>query len=785
MEIITLLKANIRKKKSTFISIMLLMVIIVAAMTSILSVQNNYDQALEDAFIYENAGDVTAFVNSARLTEELCSAVENSKLVQEVTYFPAICTNGTSLGDKWDGNEYWLMEMRSGIRLYNEELNGFEEEIPALEKGEIYLPLGLKSKLECNIGDTIRMELICGYFGEFTIKGFVQEPCQGAMNIGWKQVFISKEDYEALYDLCHPLETDEVQFSFTMVQIKQAQDVDLSPTRFQRELNLETGIIDISIGALNKDQSLRYSTVLPDVVMNIVLAFVICLFAIILIVMSHSISTEIEIDYVTFGILKAQGFSKEKIRLIIMLQYLLAQTAGIVAGLMVAVPIERTISNICMGITGVLPKMGLSFGKSLLCMGGFLFVSALLILLKTRKVAKISPVRAISGGREEIYFDSRLNMPISKKALSASLSFRQFISAKKRYLGAVFIVAILVFCMVTVNLTGNIISSREALSSMGLAIPDLEVYYLEKSQDTECWTEIEKIIESHTKIKEKNTQVSSYASVNGENLLCDRYEYPEYINGISKGREPLYDNEILITEMVAELLEVEIGDEVTVSFQENQETFLISGFYQSGSDSGMAFAMNFEGAKKVGIDTSWAYHYYVLEDTSELKQIEEEIYEKYGSFLGVWIYDEEENSVWKEYEEIVDVLKIIIYTFSILFAFVVVRLVCTKTFVQERRDIGIYKAIGFTTRKLRLGFGIRFFIIAILGSVLGAILSVLFSAKVLGAVLSLIGLSRVTLEYSFLAVFIPTVAIALSFFLFAYLASSKIRKVEIKELIIE
>lgn len=785
MEIVTLLKANIRKKKSTFISIMLLMVIIVAAMTSILSVQNNYDQALEDAFIYENAGDVTAFVNSARLTEELCSAVENSKLVQEVTYFPAICTNGTSLGDKWDGNAYWLMEMRSGIRLYNEELNGFEEEIPALEKGEIYLPLGLKSKLECNIGDTIRMELICGYFGEFTIKGFVQEPCQGAMNIGWKQVFISKEDYEALYDLCHPLETDEVQFSFTMVQIKQAQDVDLSPTRFQRELNLETGIIDISIGALNKDQSLRYSTLLPDVVMNIVLAFVICLFVIILIVMSHSISTEIEIDYVTFGILKAQGFSKEKIRLIIMLQYLFAQTAGIVAGLIAAVPIERTISNICMGITGVLPKMGLSFGKSLLCMGGFLFVSAIMILLKTQKVAKISPVRAISGGREEIYFDSRLNMPISKKALSASLSFRQFISAKKRYLGAVFIVAILVFCMVTVNLTGNILSSREALSSMGLAIPDLEVYYMEKSQDTECWNEIEKIIESHTKIKDKNVQISSYASVNGENLLCDRYEYPEYINGIAKGRAPLYDNEILITEMVAELLEVEIGDEVTVSFQENQETFLISGFYQSGSDSGMAFAMNFEGAKKVGIDTSWAYHYYVLEDTSELKQIEEEINEKYGSFLGVWVYDEEENSVWREYEEIVDVLKIIIYTFSILFAFVVVRMVCTKTFVQERRDIGIYKAIGFTTRKLRLGFGIRFFIIAVLGSILGAILSVLFSAKVLGAVFSLIGLSRVTLEYSFLAVFIPTVAIALSFFLFAYLVSSKIRKVEIKELIIE
>ena len=69
MEIITLLKANIRKKKSTFISIMLLMVIIVAAMTSILSVQNNYDQALEDAFIYENAGDVKPSRNASWLQE--------------------------------------------------------------------------------------------------------------------------------------------------------------------------------------------------------------------------------------------------------------------------------------------------------------------------------------------------------------------------------------------------------------------------------------------------------------------------------------------------------------------------------------------------------------------------------------------------------------------------------------------------------------------------------------------------------------------------------------------
>ena len=110
MEIITLLKANIRKKKSTFISIMLLMVIIVAAMTSILSVQDNYNKGLETAFETAGAGEISAYVKTSRLTKEIREAVEKSELVGDVTYIPAICTNGTSVGEVWDGNNYMMME---------------------------------------------------------------------------------------------------------------------------------------------------------------------------------------------------------------------------------------------------------------------------------------------------------------------------------------------------------------------------------------------------------------------------------------------------------------------------------------------------------------------------------------------------------------------------------------------------------------------------------------------------------------------------------------------------
>ena len=111
---------------------------------------------------------------------------------------------------------------------------------------------------------------------------------------------------------------------------------------------------------------------------------------------------------------------------------------------------------------------------SLLLTFGLLLLSVLLVLWKTAKVAKISPVRAISGGQADIYFDSRFNLPVSKRVLSASLSLRQLTSAGKRYIGTLFIVGILTFSMVTIHLIGNLMSSTKALEAMGMITPDAE-----------------------------------------------------------------------------------------------------------------------------------------------------------------------------------------------------------------------------------------------------------------------------------------------------------------------
>ncbi len=785
MEIFTLVKANIRKKKSSFISIIILMTIVVASIVTILGVKKDYQVGFERAIETADCGEIFAPVKKRKLTDEMKKKVEESSLVDRVVYYDAILCEGRTVGETKDPNAGFLLEMREGIKLYNQNLDGFVEEIPKLQQGEIYLPLGSKGKLSCEIGDTIKIDFIEGMEKKFEIKGFVQEPVQGAAMIGYKQLFISKEDYDAIFKECHGLQTEDISFDVTFLNIHQSPNSDLSPAKFQRELNLETNVIATSVGALTLEQSRNYSMLMPDIILNIVLVFAIFLFVIVLIVMGHSISTEIEIDYVALGVLKSQGFTKGKLRQLFLWQYGLAEGIGILLGCLLAMPLKKMVGTACQAMVGTLPASEVINATSVLLIFGIVLVSFILIHISTTKVVSISPVRAILGGREQIYFDHLLQLPIAKKALAVSLAFRQVTSGKKRYVGVVLIVAILTFFMISVSLLGDLLLVDDAYSMMGLVAYDIQVQA--KTEDmAKKWEQVDEQIEAYSKCTDVNSVTNGYMSLNGENLACEVYEYPETIPGLLEGRLPLYDNEILITEFVAESLNLKMGDEVTVSEYDKEASYIISGIHQTMSDVGMAFAMNKKGKERLrGEEITLYYRYYVLEDKTQLDAIEKMLQEEYGDELEITVYTEENNPITSMYSGIITLLQMIIDVFSLIFVAVAVRMVCTKVFLQERTDIGIYKAVGFTSNKLRMQFTMRFFFVALVGTILGILLSVLASTHAIGLVMRFAGVSQLVLAFTFESLAMPVLIISVSCMVFAFVASSKIKKVEVRELVVE
>ena len=778
MEILTLLKANIRHKKGSFVSIIILMIIISMSFTGILSIKDNCSSSIKNALDSVNAGDLNMMVRADMLSDELQESVKNHSAVKNVSIKEAVATNEVKFGDKKSSSVWAMLKLTDEYRLLNDDLSGYADEVTELKKGEIYITQGAGTTLGCNIGDKITLSTVNSK-NKFTIKGYAVEPLLGSMNIGYKQVFISDEDFDKLHTEAVEMSTPEKTADYRMVYIYKA-DESISDVEFKRQLNLDTGILDYTVASLSKTQSFEVTNIYPDIILKVLLIFVGFLVAIVLIVMAHSISTSIEMEYTVLGILKAQGFSENKIKAILGLQYLLAEIIGATIGTALAIPFTKLFGGIFQPVSGIPNENNISILVSLLFIIAVLVVSTVFILISTHRVGKISPMKAISGGKNDVYFASRLNAPITKRALSSSLALRQFTSNKRRYFGTMVIIAILMFFMISVAVLSNAVDSKSSMEAMGISFAELQINYKDSVSDS-TEEEIESIITKHSEIKKKFNYTSVSMSINGNSYFCDVYKNPESII-MEEGRYPQYNNEIAVTDILAEELEVEIGDKVTVSYKNLKRECVITGISINANNMGLNFSMPFECAQK--FDLKNVLHCgYNLNDSSKCTAIADELSEKYSDILSVQAT--EVDTMMSSYTVVGNAITAIIYVISIIFSLVVVMMVCKKAFLQERRDIGIYKSLGFTSSKLRLQFAVRFVIVSLIGSVFGIIFSLLFTQNALSAMFRLTGVSTFNAQFSAMSFIIPIAIITVSFFVFAYFASHKIKSVEIKELVIE
>ncbi|MBP3792520.1 MAG: FtsX-like permease family protein [Ruminococcus sp.] len=806
MEVFTLVKANIKRRKGAFIAVILLTAIIVSSSLSIFNFIDSMDRALERSF--SDRGDPTevCFVYNKYYTPQLEDKVRSLDIVKKLEVYDALdnwYNDGVSnrVGNSNDGNSYFYMKLHDGIRLINSDVSGFEDSIPALEKGEVYLPLGCREKLRCKLGDTLET---CFYYKkyEFTIKGFVQEPQNGSTQIGWKQVFISDDDFDELTKISAQTKADPAYKNDRAVQsgieVKvfntyKSPSYEGSDAQFQRDVNLATRLGDLSSGTLTRAQSVNYSSLAPNVLSKIVLTFIAVLFVVALVIMGHSISSEIEIDRKKLGILKSQGFTTRKIRLIMQIQYILAMVIGIILGIVGSFFLSGLIASEFANVVGTPVNIRISFLKAVLVISALIGISLLVMAIKTHKVTRISPVQAITGQKGDVYFDSRLKMGLSKKLLSLTLGIRQFTSAKRRYISMLIISALLMYFMVSINLIAGLVTSSSSLEMMGMEVTQIDMNINNAGEDLLTIEEAEKraeeIIEKYTTIEKRYAVNSSYCAINGYKLFCRAYKYPQDIGGLFKGRRPRQKNEILITQLVSDEFGWKIGDKVNVTSSGGELECMVTGIYQSMNDAGMVFAIPYEAFETLNPSFKITYEGFVIKDESKAKQIADEIDkalvndkgEKKGS-CSYWDIHTEGDEM---YESEINLLKTIIYGFSGVFMLVAVVLLCTKAFVLERRDIGIYKAIGFTSARLRLSFALRFSFVAFLGSLIGFALSALFTQKMMETLLRVIGLCYLELDIGVLDIVIPMALLISGFFIFSLVASRKIKKVETRELVAE
>lgn len=269
-------------------------------------------------------------------------------------------------------------------------------------------------------------------------------------------------------------------------------------------------------------------------------------------------------------------------------------------------------------------------------------------------------------------------------------------------------------------------------------------------------------------------------SVNGVDYTANVITEPERFHILS-GRTCLEADEIVLTEFVAADLDVGIGDTVTVGGGTGSMPYRVSGIYQCANDMGANVGLSRDGYAKIGRETAgmWCVHYF-LEDVSIQQEVMLALEGLYGG--DVYLH---ENS-WPGLFGILSAMRWLMhfmYAVVSVFVFVVTALSAGRLLTMEKKDLGIYRAIGFPPDRLRLSFSLRFGIVSGTGSVLGSLLAVLFTDPLVAALLRQFGISNFSGKPSALNIMIPIVTVTGLFMLFAWLDAEKIRKMRLTVLV--
>jgi len=578
-------------------------------------------------------------------------------------------------------------------------------------------------------------------------------------------------------DLIHNAGIDALARDGAMLHIFPQEEYNLPISELNSLLNKQTALAEYAESVHSKDAIAGFMLILQNAFSGILLAFVLVLLFAVLIVLSHSISGTIASDFVNMGILKTIGLDSSRLRLLQLLQYGIPAALGLIVGFLFSVPFGSMVIGTTLTTTGVLILATPSLLFMAITLISILFLLALFIFIRTRKIGKITPMKAIRGETDGTVIQ------ITKPAAFGSnihfrLAFRQLMSGKSRYIGAFVVALLLVFFASLVERMDSWLGSdgKGMMDAFNPADHDIGVQsFGELTQE-----EFEKFILQYTDITDTYVLAMPTASLDGISYTVNVINEPKRFH-ILEGRTCTADNEIVITEFIAANFGIAIGDTVMVKGDSGSGEYIVSGIYSCANDMGDNFGMNREGYLKVGSDhpNLWCWHYF-LADSSQKGAITEALESAYGGDIHV------HENTWPGLFGIISAMQaLLVLMYALVIAFIMIVTVMTgnKILLAEQKDLGIYKAIGFSSASLRLTFALRFSMAAVFGGLIGTILAAVITDPLVSSVMKLAGISNFVSHPDFISLIFPMVVVTFLFAVFGWLSAGRIKKVPLTVLV--
>ena len=728
---------------------------------------------LDDEMRRLGFGDFTVWVSDQ--PEGLQAELESVKDVDHVISQPLIFA-GYEINGSYSDNEGQLLIYDGSVPYRFLSAEGMEQPMPEIVPGTVYISPALRSSFDVQVGDTIQFELsrASGGTKSLMVAGYFADGFMGSSMIDMKSFLIHESDWEKMREQISQTATvDALGKVGAMLHIFQSANSELPDLEFRRQVHEFTDISLYTEFSYGRDSILNYMLLLQNIMCGFFIAFSVILLAICLIVTGHSLSVVVDQEKRDMAVLKAIGVSGDELRGIYLILYGGAVLAGLLFGLAPVLGVARMLAGMMVSSTGLLVEVSLPAGLILLILLGILLLFAVFLSVRTKRILKIAPMQTIreAGGGKKV------SSSLRKRFLSLDIAVREIRSDRRKYIAICTISAFLVLFLSVIGRMGAWLgpNGEGLMNTFSVADHDLGVQPFGESVPMD---EIERIINWYSPVQKTYELAMQSVTVNGQEYTANVLNDTEWFHVLSG--DVCDGDSILITDMVASELDLEIGDAVRVAANGRTETYTVSGIYQCANGMGSNIGMSLTGYSKIGDITGyiWCYHY-ILENGLMRDYAMAYLQEHYRGI------DVHTNS-WSGLDGIVfamHALMAAIYLVAALFVLVSVALAASKLLASETGKMAIYKSMGLSSGGLRLCFALRFLVVGIIGAGIGICLSAFFADPAIGRIFKMFGIGEFHSGFSILGTILPLLAIPVLFFGAALAFSAKIKRISIAALI--
>lgn len=782
MERRIIFRAGIKRHKGSLFGIAILLFLTALSLCTVLSVYLQGGRYIQAEINRAGFGNLTAWVSKVPDMDSLTQSIRMQDGVESIRVQNLLFSNYEANGVESDSEGQLLPWQAEGNRyhFFREDLSGYTDAPNEIGLDEVYISPSMLSILDAKVGDILTFPVArSGQNVNLTVAGYYEDPVMGSSMIGMKRFLIAPAVYEKILETAESSGADALARCGAMIHVTVDEDSGLTVSEMNRRLNENTALSQFTEFVHSADAIEDFMTILQNAFCGLLAAFALILLGVAFVVLGNSISGIIEQEWKNLGILKTVGMTGGQLVCHQTVQYVFSMMLGLISGMAAAIPAVDIISRLTVTTSGILVPKGLPILSALSILAGLLLLLVIFAVLRLRHIYSIKPMDAIRGSRRkendkvrrDVEKDKKKNLKIKARGLMFHLALRQILSGKRRYIGACIVAMLLVFFASLAGRMNDWLGSdgQGMMDAFNPADLDMGIQVLGKlSQD-----EVEQVVRSYSGITDSYMLAMPDVSVNGTNYTANVITEPERFH-ISRGRTSLNADEVVLTETIASDLGIDVGETVSIRGDMGTKEFVVSGIYHCANDMGANLGMSRAGYLSIGNDDPriWCHHLF-LADSSKKQVITEKLEHTYGGDVHV------HENTWPGLFGIIramHMLLIFMYGISTVFICIVTVMAGTKILDAEKKDMGIYKAIGCSAGMLRLTFAMRFGVVAAVGALLGIVAAAFLTDPAVATVMRLVGISNFESNPSVGATLVPGISVTVLFLLFAYLSAGKIKK---------